>query len=91
MTKLTDLTLANLCICFHDYALKYGEREASANSLYTRNDVQFPKDKICVVSTQIHKRREKENGEKITIYHDSLIFNKNFVYNIPLTTQRTYV
>lgn len=94
MTKLTDPTLANLCICFHGYALKYDEREASANSLYTRHDVQFPKDKICVVSTQIYKQGEKkrERGEDYDVIYDSQILNKNFVYSIRLTTYvRTYV
>jgi len=55
-TKLTESTLANLCICFHDYALKYREREASANSLLSRGmTYNLSKDKICVISTQIHK------------------------------------
>lgn len=68
MTKLTDPTLANLCICFHDCALKYGEREASANSLYARNDVHnSPKDKICVVSTQIPQEKKKERGKDCDI------------------------
>lgn len=68
--------------------LKYSKHEASANSLYIRNDVQSPKDKICVVSTQIHKREKERKRERA---RKRLRYNMNHWYFIKIlfTVSRT--